>query len=82
MTTSGSTSLKKIRDMLDGCAQGFSIENKKHRFWVKFKGKKFLLPKGEHGKKNPEIEKGHIKKMIKQLEIDLECAKECLELLK
>ena len=37
MTTSGSTSLKKIRDMLDGCAQGFSSgvgspENKKHRF--------------------------------------------------
>lgn len=73
--------MREIRRMLKECAPGFSIEQKVHKQWVRYKGKTAHLPKGEHGKKDPEIEKGHIKHMLKHLEIDLECAKQHLPIL-
>ncbi len=70
--------MSKIRKMLDECAPGYSIEKKEHKQRVWYKEKTYHLPKGEHGKKDPEIEKGHIKRMVNHLEIDLECAKQHL----
>ena len=68
--------------MLDECAPGYSIEQKTHTRQIRYKGKTFHLPKGEHGKKDPEIEKGHIKRMVNHLEIDIERAKQHLPILK
>ena len=74
--------MSKIRKMLDECASGYSIEKKEHKQWVRCNEKTYHLPKGEHSTKDPEIEKGHIKRMVNHLEIDLECAKQHLPILK
>ncbi len=69
--------------MLDKCAPGYTRQTKTHNIWVTYKGKTFYsLPKGEHGAKNPETQVGHIRQMINHLEIDMECAKEELEILR
>ena len=70
--------MSKIRKMLDECASGYSIDKKEYKQWVQYNGKTSYLPKGAHGKRDPEIEKGHIKQMVNHLEIDLECAKQYL----
>jgi calcineurin-like phosphoesterase family protein len=67
--------------MLDFCAPGWSEESKKHLIWVRYNGKTFHLPKGGHGKKDPEIQKGYIKRMVRYLEIDPKCAKDNLAIL-
>lgn len=69
--------------MLDKCAPDYTYQTKEHNIWVQYKGKTFYsLPKGEHGAKNPEIQVGHIRQMINHLEIDMDCAKSKLEILK
>lgn len=68
--------------MLDECAPGYSIERKVHRQWVRYKEKTYHLPKGQHGRKDPEIEKGHIKRMVNHLEIDWACATRHLPVLR
>ncbi len=63
--------------MLKKCAPGHVITPKTHHYWIEYNGKFYkTFPKGEHGKgKRAEIERGHIKQMVKHLEIDEECAK-------
>ena len=68
--------------MLAICASGFSVEPKKHKQWVRYNGKTFRLPKGKHGQVDPEIQKGHIKRLVRRLEIDAECAKQHLDILR
>ena len=82
MATGGQARMSKVVAMLEACADGFSINPKEHLQWVFYNGKTSRLPKGEHGKVDPEIQKGHIKRMIRHLEIDLECAKKHLEILR
>jgi len=45
-------------------------------FWLVFFNKKsYGLPKGEHGRQDPEIQMLQVRKMVRQLEINLECVK-------
>jgi hypothetical protein len=82
MSSFGRASLKDIQGMLADCATGYTIARKKHHFWVSFNGRTYRgLPTGEHGERNPEIQVGIIRQMIRQLGIDLECAKEHLPIL-
>ena len=74
--------MSRVQKMLDACASGYSIKKKLHKRWVQYNGKTAFLPKGEHGSKDPEIEKGHIKHMVNHLEIDWECAKQHLPILR
>lgn len=75
MTSFGLVKFKLIERMLRRCAEGFTIEAKKHRYWVRWKGRTYrALPQGQHGKKT-EIEIGHIRAMVRHLQIDLDCAK-------
>ncbi len=74
--------MSKIRRMLNKCASGYSIEGKKHRQWVRYNGKTYLLSKGAHDEKDPEIQKGEIKQMVRHLEIDEKCAERHLEILR
>lgn len=68
--------------MLTACAPSFGFERKKHHFWVYYNGLVFRgLPTGEHGGRNPVIQIGIIRQMIRQLGIELECAKKHLPLL-
>ncbi len=63
--------------MLKVCAPGCVITKKTHHYWIEYEGRTYpSFPKGEHGKKRrAEIEVGHIKKMVRHLHIDEECAK-------
>jgi hypothetical protein len=62
--------------MLDACAEGYTVEDKTHRRWVRYRDHTFHLPLGEHGtRENPEIEVGYVKSMIRHLQIDERCAK-------
>ena len=67
--------------MLDACAPGYAIVEKPHKYWVLYNGRTFrALPKGKQGSDNPEIERGHIKKMIRALGIDQEHARKFLHI--
>jgi hypothetical protein len=78
MSSSGTVTLKEIKAMLDACAPGARIVIKPHKIWVYYKDKAYRgLPRGEHGSENPEIEKGHVKRMARHFDI-LECAKSFL----
>jgi len=59
--------------MLGVCAQGYRIEMKLHFRWVYLNGLIYrTLPKHD------EIEMGHVRKMIRFLGIDPDCAKKNL----
>ena len=74
--------MKDILGMLRECAPGFTIERKQHHFWVRFGDRTFRgLPTGEHGERNPEIQVGTIRQMVRRLGIE-ECAKKHLPILK
>ena len=74
MTSSGQVRLSVIKEMLRHCADGALWELKLHKIWVTYKGKTFYLPKGEHGKTDAEIERPYVKKLVRFLEIDKDCA--------
>lgn len=80
MTTSGTVTLKEIREMLDACAPGARIVAKEHRNWVLYDRKTFRgLPLGKHGRsrENAEVEIGHVRRMARFFAI-LECARKHL----
>lgn len=64
--------------MLRACAPGHSAKLTDHFWLVFFKKKSFALPKGEHGRQDPEIQMLQVRKMVRQLEIERECVKEHL----
>lgn len=66
--------------MLDECAPGHARKLQKHNYAIFYQGKTYpALPKGAHGKANPLIEKGHVKRMVRFFGI-LECAKKVLQI--
>lgn len=83
MGTAGRVRLRAIYDMLDRCAPGYSIKVSEHRIRVTWRERVYpALPRGEHGAGDrAEIEKGHVKKMVRALGIE-ECAKAVLEVLR
>jgi hypothetical protein len=67
---SASASFKDIEAMLKHCADGFQWRLATHSRVVSYKGKTYrALPKFN------SIELGHIRKMIRYLKIDENCAK-------
>lgn len=69
--------------MLEACAPGYTKKERDHNWLVMFNGVSFpRLPKGEHGaRKNPEIQIGHIRQMVRLFQIE-ECAKSRIETLR
>lgn len=76
MTSFGTIKLKDIWAMLDHCAPGYTRTKTEHHWRVAANGKQYpSLPLGSHGRReNPEIQIGHIRKLIRHLGI-LECAR-------
>ncbi len=77
MVSSKTISLAEIERMLRACGTDFSkIVQKKHRHWVYCNGLIYRgLPLGKHGpRKNPEIEIGHVRQLVRHLGIDPTCA--------
>ena len=75
MPSLGQVKLSAIEAMLADCSPGARIVPKKHHNWVlDSKGGSYKsLPLGEHGKKDPVIELGHVRKMARHLGFE-ECA--------
>lgn len=85
MGSHGRVSHEEILEMLRACAPGCECRDTPHYYRVMWRGKTYpSLPKGEHGKRpgQAEVEIGHVRKMIRHLGIDLECARRHLPILK
>ena len=69
--------------MLETCAPGHTRTETTHYWRVAFGTKVYpTLPLGKHGsRRDSEIQVGHVKKMVRLLEI-LECAKRQIEQLR
>ncbi|MFP3939308.1 MAG: hypothetical protein ACLF0P_03280 [Thermoanaerobaculia bacterium] len=80
MATFGQVPWKHIRKMLDECAPGWRYRDKTHKRWVYYGDYPiFRLPLGPHGKRqHHSIEVGHVKAMVRHLEIE-ECARRILK---
>lgn len=80
MSSSGTIPLAEIWAMLDHCAPGHTRKQRDHNWIVRYNGKTYpSLPVGEHGaRRNVSIEVGHVKKMVRTLEI-ADCAKKKIE---
>lgn len=63
--------LKDIWAMLDACAPGHTRRATDHNWRVTFNGRIYAtLPLGPHGRReNPEIETGHVRAMVRHLQI-------------
>ncbi|HAM57560.1 MAG TPA: hypothetical protein DCQ64_19965 [Candidatus Rokubacteria bacterium] len=75
MSSFGTVTLKEVRAMLETCAPGHVFRaHGVHYFLVAFHGQTFpSLPTGPHGKGNPDIQVGVVRRMAKRLGI-LACA--------
>ena len=48
------------------CAPDATVEAKLHRKWITVEGTTYRgFPKGAHGKKNPEVEMGHVRRLAR-----------------
>ncbi len=64
--------------MLAECAPGHTIKLTTHYYRITFKDLVYAtFPKGEHGKSNPPIEFGHVKRLARYFDI-LDCTKRFL----
>ena len=80
MGSYGQVALQEIWAMLDKCAPGHTRKLGTHYYRIQYNGRVYpSFPKGEHGHSNPLIQKGHIKRMARFLQI-YECAIESLNL--
>jgi hypothetical protein len=61
--------------MLQRCAPGFTATETDHNYCIRYNGRTYpTLPLGEHGPRhNPEIKRGHVRQMARQLELDPAC---------
>ena len=77
---SGQIALSDVWAMLDECAKGHTRHLHTHYYSIRYNKKIYpTFPKGEHGKSNPQIEKGHIRRMARFFGV-LGCAKNVLNL--
>lgn len=69
--------LSDVWRMLDACAAGYLKKASREYWTVTFNGKCYRsLPLGQHGRReNPDIETGHVRSLIRHLEISKDCAK-------
>jgi hypothetical protein len=84
LSSFGQIPLKDIWAMLDRCAPGYTRKAREHNYVVAYQGRSFpTLPLGKHGKReNPDIQAGHVKQMVRQLQIDIDCVRNLLPQLK
>jgi hypothetical protein len=85
MGSFGQIELKTIWALLDRCAPGYTAETREHNFCIRYIGRTYpRLPRGEHKKqgkgKNPQIQMGHVRQMIRQLQLDEDCCREFIRL--
>ncbi len=80
MASRGQIPFKRVLKMLKDCAPGYTITLKTHKQWARYRGRTFYLPKGPHGTKGQrfDIEIGHVRGLVREFEIDQDCARKHL----
>lgn len=79
MSSHGQVKLSKVWKMLETCAPSHRRIEQKHNWRIEYRGRTYPnLQLGKRNSKSPEVELGHIEKMIRHLEIDADCAWRCL----
>jgi hypothetical protein len=83
MSSFGRVPLGDVWEMLDVCAPGHKRVERTHHWCLYYKAQTYpTLPKGEHGpRKNPEIQVGHIRRMVRMFGIQ-DCAQKLIEALR
>jgi hypothetical protein len=77
MASAGQVPQKQVWDMLDKCAPGWSPEPKLHHIWIHWGGRTYAsFPK------HPQIDVGHVRKMVRHLQIDKKCSQGEIEQLR
>ena len=68
--------------MLDTCAPGYRAVPRTHHYCIYYNDETYpTFPKGKQSQVNPEIQKRHVRKMARWLDI-LDCAEEQLPAIK
>jgi hypothetical protein len=76
MPTRGQIKAQSVWNMLAVCAPGFSYKAKPHNVWILYNGRTYRgLPKYQ------EIDVHHVRKMLRHLAVDMECARRHLPML-
>ena len=76
MVSSSQVSSRKISEILDRCAPGYTTKDTTHKRFVYFDGKMAVLPRGPHGRrKKYDVEIGHVKQVIRLFNIS-DCVRE------
>ncbi len=78
MSSFGRVKLTTVWKMLQKCASDYEAIEGKHYYEIRYKGKTFpRLSTGPHkkNKNQSEIEIGHVRQMVRHLDIDSACAK-------
>ncbi|MEO8602667.1 MAG: hypothetical protein ABI629_08830 [bacterium] len=80
MSSFGTVGLLDIWTMLEACAPKYSKKAREHNWLITWQERSYWsLPRGDHGTRtNPDIQLGHVRNMIRQLQINEECAQQHL----
>jgi len=76
----GLITIRDIRRMLDQCAPGHVWQETEHYYRISYRSSVWpSLPKGPHSSRGSRagraaIERGHVRRMIRVLRIDRQCA--------
>lgn len=67
--------LNDVWAMLKECAPNFTATKTTHHYSVRCNQRTYpTLPLGAHGARhNPEIKRGHVRQMVRQLQLDPKC---------
>jgi hypothetical protein len=68
------TPLSVILAMLESCAKGFTHRPSTHSILVRFNDKVFALQRGSKKESDPDILTQNVRKMVRQLVINKDCA--------
>ncbi len=75
MGSGGTFNLSRIEAALKACLGPFEKKVADHRICYTVNGRRYpSFPKGGHGEHDPEIQKGHVKKLFRELGVSPECA--------
>ena len=75
MSSSGQVKLSKVWKMLDACAPGYQKTLQQHNWRIDYQGRRYPnLQLGKRKSNTPEVELGHVEKMVNHLLIDRNCA--------
>lgn len=75
MASKGTIRLSKLRDMLKVCLPDATIKSLGRNYWFRNGANEYLIPPGDHGDSDPEIQMGRIRALVARLGVDPACAK-------